>query len=796
MDAIINNPFRVLGLKPYATDKEIAKRVSDLIIYSEMGKKIEYDTDYPFLGELDRSAQSIKDAAKKLELSETKIFYSLLCFDFKDNIENLTLELLKQGKIQDAINQLEDAIFDNCPVNLSADKLITNILKSFTPVEKDLYLIKHDLSPSIKSQVNSWAFGNKCIIHIKEDSKNIEIQEGVHNINVVNNYQLACKFKWLEVPNNLEAKICIGFSDKANKKYYITISGLGTINYHVPDKMLKSNAVIDVIKDKYYYLIIKKIDDIIEVSIDNKVVLKYSCPELFESTYLCLSSKQIVLIESLSISSLAHRKSFSSDIEINEITFNYTKILSLIFLLKIEQTNQLAGNLLSYFELIGNYYHQPYFKGYAKSIISDDYSCNFTDLSDIFIQEFYLSFKHLINKDVEYSELGFYSPFRYLSNSAHDKARSILLGPNSFIFENLLKETILLRKKSNSNTYELAIMLNNAATKYINWYSTIFGFGGLEYKIISDKIGRELLECAIQNYNSNINQDIITAKQSITIIQWASEFAFNQELRDRINENLSTLIKKHGFAEYHIIDFEVKEKEKYLESITYKGNSKNDRVKSNIPQRNKSIKNSLRKWDIIVISIFAFFIILAIISTKNGSKTSSISKNSIPGSKQSDFINNLTKGNKLENGASPYDAFFGKGVYDHNSECWLLFRNGNSTDAIVCLENNRTGQTIRNEYIQAGTNFKMTNLPPGVYQIKVFYGNDWNPDKSLKSGLIKGAFDSDLSYSVSDKINDLIDVKITETYNGISYTTGEITLYTVSNGNMQQRKIDSNEFFK
>jgi hypothetical protein len=90
----------------------------------------------------------------------------------------------------------------------------------------------------------------------------------------------------------------------------------------------------------------------------------------------------------------------------------------------------------------------------------------------------------------------------------------------------------------------------------------------------------------------------------------------------------------------------------------------------------------------------------------------------------------------------------------------------------------------------------MSNLPTGVYQVKVFYGNDWNPEKTINNGLIKGAFDTDLSFSISDNINDRILVKTTEDYSGITYTTGEITLYKVSNGNMQQRNINSKDFFK
>ena len=80
--------------------------------------------------------------------------------------------------------------------------------------------------------------------------------------------------------------------------------------------------------------------------------------------------------------------------------------------------------------------------------------------------------------------------------------------------------------------------------------------------------------------------------------------------------------------------------------------------------------------------------------------------------------------------------------------------------------------------------------------MKTFSGNNWNPERTLKQGAINGAFDTDLSFSTSDNPSDLIQMRITETEDGISYSTGEITLYTVSHGNMQQRNINSDEFFK
>src|SRR5690606_24646179 len=52
------------------------------------------------------------------------------------------------------------------------------------------------------------------------------------------------------------------------------------------------------------------------------------------------------------------------------------------------------------------------------------------------------------------------------------------------------------------------------------------------------------------------------------------------------------------------------------------------------------------------------------------------------------------EGNQLENGESPYDEFFGRGVY--NNEMNLIsFSNGQGADAVVLLVEGSTGQTIR-----------------------------------------------------------------------------------------------------
>jgi curved DNA-binding protein CbpA len=150
------------------------------------------------------------------------------------------------------------------------------------------------------------------------------------------------------------------------------------------------------------------------------------------------------------------------------------------------------------------------------------------------------------------------------------------------------------------------------------------------------------------------------------------------------------------------------------------------------------------------------------------------------------------EGNKLNTGDSPYNNYFGTGVYDTQFSNEVTVHNGQKTDVIVCLtEYENPYRTIRNEYIRAGESFKLTSVPNGLYSLKWFYGNNWNPDTVYIEG-IQGFFDNDAGFSKSDSPSDLLKMEQNEK----QYSTFEITLYSVQNGNMETKEINPNEFFK
>lgn len=150
------------------------------------------------------------------------------------------------------------------------------------------------------------------------------------------------------------------------------------------------------------------------------------------------------------------------------------------------------------------------------------------------------------------------------------------------------------------------------------------------------------------------------------------------------------------------------------------------------------------------------------------------------------------KNKHLRTGDSPYNSYFGKGVYDKYYSNKIILHNGQNTDVIACLtQYYRPNKTIRNEYIIAGESFEMTNIPNGVYYLKTFYGKYWNPD-TLFMGKVRGLFDTLAGFSKSDEYDDLIKLE----QNNRQYSIYEITLYPVVGGNMESEPINASEFFK
>jgi tetratricopeptide (TPR) repeat protein len=103
VELVLNNPFRVLGLPATASTRDITKRISDLETFAELGKAKSYPHDFAGLGALDRSLEAIKDAARKIEQVEGRLFHSFFWFRAGDTVDELALDSLAAGNVDEAI---------------------------------------------------------------------------------------------------------------------------------------------------------------------------------------------------------------------------------------------------------------------------------------------------------------------------------------------------------------------------------------------------------------------------------------------------------------------------------------------------------------------------------------------------------------------------------------------------------------------------------------------------------------------------------------------------------------------
>jgi len=139
-----------------------------------------------------------------------------------------------------------------------------------------------------------------------------------------------------------------------------------------------------------------------------------------------------------------------------------------------------------------------------------------------------------------------------------------------------------------------------------------------------------------------------------------------------------------------------------------------------------------------------------------------------------------------KNGFSPYNKYFGKGIYDNNSGNEFVIKNSNQTDAVVLLVNAYNGRKVRNEFVRKGSNFKMTGVPDGTYYLEWFSGTNWSPELKVGSRF-KGGFQTNASFTKTKDRSDWMSVD--------GYRQWTLTLYTVAGGDVESKKINADEFF-
>ena len=162
--------------------------------------------------------------------------------------------------------------------------------------------------------------------------------------------------------------------------------------------------------------------------------------------------------------------------------------------------------------------------------------------------------------------------------------------------------------------------------------------------------------------------------------------------------------------------------------------------------------------------------------------------------RREEYLNRISA-NRPKNGASPYNSFFGKGVYTKSSLSEITIENGTAQDAVVIFRKISSEQIVRNAYVRANSSYTAKQFPSGIYEMKCSFGNGWDSEMDNGNDNPKGGFISDISYSAAKSSDDYFDMTRKKTKSGYNYPTYSVTLHKVNNGNMHTEEISKNDFF-
>ena len=146
-------------------------------------------------------------------------------------------------------------------------------------------------------------------------------------------------------------------------------------------------------------------------------------------------------------------------------------------------------------------------------------------------------------------------------------------------------------------------------------------------------------------------------------------------------------------------------------------------------------------------------------------------------------------------GSSPYNSYYGAGLFDNNSFNEIRFINSPFYDAIVCLADYQTNQVIRNNFIASGMNYTMSQIPDGIYFLKVFFGKSWRPDKPLNNNALKGGFEEGVQFDVYNQRANLLYMQKSEAGDTLNYRIYEITLFPIKTASKSAVKSTEFDFF-
>lgn len=132
--------------------------------------------------------------------------------------------------------------------------------------------------------------------------------------------------------------------------------------------------------------------------------------------------------------------------------------------------------------------------------------------------------------------------------------------------------------------------------------------------------------------------------------------------------------------------------------------------------------------------------------------------------------------------------------YDTKLDNFLRIDATGSTDVVVKIMSTGTDECIRSVFISGGSVYSITNIPEGIYYLKIAYGYEWS--KKVVGSFCFAKFMRDANYQVG---NDLLDYYLKKSDYGYQVPSYELELKVLSNNRNNEfdaENISEEEFYR
>lgn len=102
MELVHNNPYRIIGVWAGESERNILRQKTKAKAYLDVGKPIEFETDFNFLPEISRTEFLIDEALSNIEKQEQKVVNAFFWFSNLSDADAIALEHLTAGNIKKA----------------------------------------------------------------------------------------------------------------------------------------------------------------------------------------------------------------------------------------------------------------------------------------------------------------------------------------------------------------------------------------------------------------------------------------------------------------------------------------------------------------------------------------------------------------------------------------------------------------------------------------------------------------------------------------------------------------------